>query len=73
MEEKCAYNPNQDFEHFAEHLDILFEECERRFADLAKLEEISLYFHLMKTSTSMNNNKKLLNKNISKIQSFWRY
>lgn len=40
MEEECIHNPNRDFENFAEHLDVLFEEFERRFADLISLEEI---------------------------------
>ncbi|GFU74830.1 hypothetical protein TNCV_2610471 [Trichonephila clavipes] len=40
MEEGCIHNPNRDFEDFSEHLDVLFEEFERRFADLISLEEI---------------------------------
>ncbi|GFW90137.1 hypothetical protein TNCV_1789591 [Trichonephila clavipes] len=37
MEEERIHNPNQDF---AEPLHVLFEEFERRFAELIRLEEI---------------------------------
>ncbi|GFU02049.1 hypothetical protein TNCV_837021 [Trichonephila clavipes] len=40
MVEECIHNPNRDFEDFAEHLDVLFEEFGRRFADFIRLEEI---------------------------------
>ncbi|GFS64108.1 hypothetical protein TNCV_3944861 [Trichonephila clavipes] len=40
MVEESTHNPNRDFEDFAEHLNVLFEEFERRFADLIRLEEI---------------------------------
>ncbi|GFU02072.1 hypothetical protein TNCV_837191 [Trichonephila clavipes] len=40
MEEEFIHNPNRDFEDFAEHLDVLFEEFGRRFADFIRLEEI---------------------------------
>ncbi|GFX38689.1 general transcription factor II-I repeat domain-containing 2A-like protein [Trichonephila clavipes] len=43
MEEVCIHIPNRDFEDFAEHLDGLFEEFERRFADLIRLEEMLIF------------------------------
>ncbi|CAG9813036.1 unnamed protein product [Phaedon cochleariae] len=40
MEEECTHNTNRDFETFAEQLENLHLEFERRFADFAALEEV---------------------------------
>ncbi|GFV60715.1 hypothetical protein TNCV_4180511 [Trichonephila clavipes] len=52
MEEECIHNPNRDFEDFAEHLDVLFEEF-GRFAELIRLEEI-LHFMIFPFNENVN-------------------
>ncbi|GFS98602.1 hypothetical protein TNCV_2987341 [Trichonephila clavipes] len=53
MAEECIHNPNRDFEDFAEHLDVLFEAFERRFADLIRVEEI-LNFKILPFNENVN-------------------
>lgn len=40
MEEECTHNSNRDYKIFAEQLENLHLEFERRFADFAALEEV---------------------------------
>ncbi|GFX10422.1 hypothetical protein TNCV_1868171 [Trichonephila clavipes] len=54
MVEECIHNPNRDFEDFAEHLDVLFEEFERRFVDLIRLEEILNFIFPFNKNVSMD-------------------
>ncbi|GFW61688.1 hypothetical protein TNCV_3706231 [Trichonephila clavipes] len=53
MEKERIHNPNQNFEDFAEQLDVLLEKFERRFADLIRLKEI-LNFMIFSFNENVN-------------------